>query len=150
MLKRILQTVSAMGVKEIYLLNSYKVDKSYWSTPVLSPASIEEHLLLGLEQAGDTVITNVHLRKRFKPFLEDELDAISLDSQKLVAHPYNAQSQARVSRAKTTLAIGPEGGFIDYEIDKFQSLGFNSLSLGQRILKVETAIPVALSKLFSF
>ncbi|MFC6669534.1 hypothetical protein [Marinobacterium aestuariivivens] len=37
MLKRTLQTVAAMGVERLYLINSYRVDKSYWSTPCCSP-----------------------------------------------------------------------------------------------------------------
>ncbi|MFT5708588.1 MAG: 16S rRNA (uracil1498-N3)-methyltransferase, partial [Oceanospirillaceae bacterium] len=90
MLKRILQTTAALGVKDIYLINSYKVDKSYWSSPVLSPASITEHLHLGLEQAVDTIMPRIHLKKRFKPFVEDELLTIADNSLKLVAHPYNA------------------------------------------------------------
>lgn len=147
MLKRILQATAALGVKEIYLINSYKVDKSYWSTPVLHEESIHQQLLLGLEQSGDTLLPKVHLRKRFKPFVEDELEAIAANSQKLLAHPYQAQACPDTSNQKITLAIGPEGGFIEYEVAKLQELGFNSISLGQRILKVETAISVAIAKL---
>ncbi|EPJ52637.1 MAG: 16S ribosomal RNA methyltransferase RsmE [Osedax symbiont Rs2] len=150
MLKRILQSTAALGVKEIYLINSYKVDKSYWSTPVLDPECVHQQLLLGLEQSGDTILPKVHLRKRFKPFVEDELDAIAADSQKWLAHPYQACACPASSNLKSTLAIGPEGGFIEYEVAKLQEAGFNSISLGQRILRVETAIPVAVAKLCNF
>jgi RsmE family RNA methyltransferase len=43
--------------------------------------------------------------------------------------------------------MGPEGGFTDYEVDKLQQQGFTSFSLGARILRVETAIPIAISQL---
>ena len=46
MLRRILQTISAMGVKELYLVNSSRVEKSYWQSPFLSPKSIEELSLI--------------------------------------------------------------------------------------------------------
>ncbi|MCP4598120.1 16S rRNA (uracil(1498)-N(3))-methyltransferase [Neptuniibacter sp.] len=147
MLKRVLQTVSTMGVKELYLINSYRVDKSYWGSPVLEK-QINEHLLLGLEQAGDTVMPNIHLRKRFKPFVEDELPAISQGSRSLVAHPYNASTCPETANIKTTLAIGPEGGFIDYEVEKLNQCGFDSIHIGERILRVETAVPALLSRLF--
>ena len=42
MLKRVLQTVSAMGVARLVLLNSYRVEKSFWQTPFLEPAAIRE------------------------------------------------------------------------------------------------------------
>ncbi|NQZ30063.1 MAG: 16S rRNA (uracil(1498)-N(3))-methyltransferase [Oceanospirillaceae bacterium] len=150
MLKRILQCVASLGVKDIYLINSYKVEKSYWSSPVLEASSIEQQLLLGLEQAGDTLMPKVHLRKRFKPFIEDELPAIAEYSRKIIAHPYNAHTFEATADQPTTLAIGPEGGFIDYEVEKLCSQGFAAMSLGSRILRVETALPVAISKLFSF
>ena len=148
MMKRTLQTVSAMGAKEIYLINSYRVDKSYWSTPLLQPEKIREQLLLGLEQAGDTVMPEVHLRKRFKPFVEDELPAISQDTRALVAHPYHAEPCPAESVEPTTLAIGPEGGFIAYEVEKLKECGFTAIHIGERILRVENAVPVLLARLF--
>ena len=146
MLKRVLQAVTSLGVKEIYLINSYRVDKSYWKTPLLTPDKLQEHLILGLEQARDTLLPNISLRDRFKPFIEDELPAICAGKTNLVAHPVGSSPfPARVT-TPSVLAIGPEGGFINYEIDRFQELNFTSLSLGERILRVETAVPVLLSR----
>ncbi len=148
MLKRTLQTVTSMGVKQIYLINSYKVDKSYWSTPVLQEHCLMEQLMLGLEQCGDTQLPEVHLRKRFKPFVEDELPEIAHQSRALVAHPYNASPCPAADNVKTTLAIGPEGGFIPYEVEKLEQTGFQAIHIGPRILRVENAVPVILSRLF--
>jgi len=49
---------------------------------------------------------------------------------------------------ETTLTIGPEGGFIPYEIEKLNAAGCKTVNIGERILRVETAVPVLLSKLF--
>ena len=152
MLKRILQSVASLGVKEIYLINSYKVEKSYWSSPVLTESSINENLQIGLEQAGDTISCKVYLCKRFKPFVEDQLGTIAKHSQKILAHPYDAipiSQHSLTNDQETILAIGPEGGFIDYEVQKFMQLGFAPTNLGERILRVETAIPFAIAKLFN-
>jgi 16S rRNA (uracil1498-N3)-methyltransferase len=148
MMKRTLQTIAAMGVKELYLINSYRVDKSYWSSPLLQPEKIHEQLLLGLEQAGDTLLPTVHLRKRFKPFVEDELPAIAANTRALVAHPYQAQPCPPPESTPTTLAIGPEGGFIPYEVEKLSACGFTPIHIGERILRVENAVPVLLARLF--
>lgn len=148
MLRRVLQAVSSLGVKEIWLIHSYRVDKSYWSSPLLDAAVIHEQLLLGLEQAGDTQLPVVYQRKRFKPFVEDELPGLAAGRQAWVAHPYNAQPCPAPSDEPALVAIGPEGGFIPYEVDKLNQAGLKSLSLGSRILRVETAVPVLLTRLF--
>ncbi len=150
MLKRTLQTCATMGVKTIILVNSYRVEKSFWQSPLLDQNAIKEQLLLGLEQAKDTVLPEVFLEKRFKPFVEDTLPALSETATKLVAHP-NKQFQAPIKaniHQQTFLAVGPEGGFIQYEVDKLLEIGFSGISLGPRILRVETAIPVLLAHLF--
>lgn len=148
MLKRILQTCATMGVKEIILINSYRVEKSYWQTPLLSDEKIQEQLLLGLEQAKDTHMPLVSIKPRFKPFVEDELPALCHNKRALVAHPYTETRCPHSIEESTLLVIGPEGGFIPYEIEKLNAAGCQSVHLGERILRVETAVPALLAKLF--
>ena len=148
MLRRVLQTVATMGVKQLYLVNSYRVEKSFWQSPFLQPDAIREQLILGLEQGCDTRLPEVHLRKGFKPFVEDELPAIAAGSRALVAHPKRDTPCPVDVREATTLAIGPEGGFIPYEVEKLEACSFEAVTLGPRILRVETAIPVLLGRLY--
>ena len=147
MLKRVLQSVTSLGVKQIYLINSHRVEKSFWSTPILQPEHLHEQLILGLEQACDTLLPEVHQQKLFKPFVEDDLPRLIEGTRALVAHPSSEQISVLEPNHPTTLAIGPEGGFIPYEVQKLTACGFTSFSLGERILRVETAVPVLLSKL---
>ncbi|MEX0604763.1 MAG: 16S rRNA (uracil(1498)-N(3))-methyltransferase [Marinobacter sp.] len=148
MFRRVLQTCATLGVKEIWLINAYKVEKSFWQTPLLTGASIREHLTLGLEQARDTVMPEVHVRKLFKPFVEDELPALLAGRKALVAHPGTSTPCPTHLREPTALCIGPEGGFIPYEVDKLVSAGCEAVHLGARILRVETAVPVLVTRLF--
>ena len=148
MLKRVLQTVASMGVPRLILLNSYRVEKSFWQTPFLQPEAIREQLILGLEQARDTVLPEVSIEKRFKPFVEDRLPAISADTLGLVGHPGDYPACPRAVSEPVTLAIGPEGGWIPYEVDKLQEAGLAPVQLGERILRVETAVPALLARLF--
>lgn len=149
MLKRILQTCATMGVKNLYFINSYKVEKSFWKSPLLTHEKIKENLILGLEQAKDTIMPSVHLRSLFKPFVEDELPDIIKDTMALVAHPGGGTTCPQPLNQPATLAIGPEGGFTPYEVGKLMECGFQQIHLGSRILRVETAVPVLLAKLFS-
>ena len=148
MLKRILQTISAMGVPRLVLLNSYRVEKSFWQTPFLSPEAIREQLLLGLEQARDTVLPEIIIEKRFKPFVEDRLPALAAGSLGLTGHPGNYPDCPRAVSQPVTLAIGPEGGWIPYEVDMLRAAGLQPVQLGERILRVENAVPALLARLF--
>jgi 16S rRNA (uracil1498-N3)-methyltransferase len=148
MLRRVLQTIATMGVKKLYIVNSYRVEKSFWQSPLLTAEKVREQLILGLEQGCDTVLPEVHLYQRFKPFVEDELPAICADKTAIVAHPKTDQVCPINLKEESVLAIGPEGGFIPYEVEKLEACGFSTFTLGSRILRVETAIPVLLSRLY--
>ena len=148
MLRRVFQTVATMGVAKLVLVNSYRVEKSFWQTPFLEPEAIRDNLILGLEQARDTVLPEVIIEKRFKPFVEDRLPAIAQGTLGLVGHPGNHPPCPRGVSEPVTLAIGPEGGWIPYEIDLLGKAGLNPVQLGDRILRVETAVTALLARLF--
>jgi len=148
MLRRVFQTVATMGVPKIILLNSYRVEKSFWQTPFLEPEAIREQLVLGLEQARDSVLPEVIIEKRFKPFVEDRLPALVEGTLGLVGHPGDFPPCPRAVEQPITLAIGPEGGWIPYEIELLRKSGLQPVQLGERILRVETAVTALLSRLF--
>ena len=117
----------------------------------------EENLLaqciLGLEQARDTTLPAIEVRRLFRPFVEEELpfianESLARDSLALVAHPTAIAECPRHVARPVTLAIGPEGGFIDREIASLERIGFTPVALGPRILRVETAVASVIGRLF--
>ncbi|OZG74901.1 16S rRNA (uracil(1498)-N(3))-methyltransferase [Hahella sp. CCB-MM4] len=147
MMRRVIENIAALGVKHLILLNAYKVEKSYWQTPWLEAETLRHHCLLGLEQSGDTIVPRIEQKKRFKPFVEDELPGIIQGHSAWVAHP-GSEKGIPETPASMVLAIGPEGGFTPYEVGKLQEAGCQSFSLGSRILRVETVVPALLGRLY--
>lgn len=145
--KRVLQGLTALGVKRIILFNSWRVDKSYWQSPALDPLAIREQLVLGLEQARDTILPAVELHQRFRPFAEDSLPGIAAGTCALLAHPGSAQPCPANIPTAVTLAIGPEGGLTAYEVGKIMEAGLAPVHLGRRTLRVETAVPALIGRL---
>jgi 16S rRNA (uracil1498-N3)-methyltransferase len=43
------------------------------------------------------------------------------------------------------IVVGPEGGFLKEEVDQAREAGFQSVSIGRQILRVETAVLAILS-----
>ncbi len=142
-LRRVLPAAASLGVDRIVLLNAARVEKSYFDSHVL--AQIEDLLILGLglEQARDTRLPEVMVRERFRPFVEDELEAIFPHGARLLAHPPAAHAAPELA-GRAVLAIGPEGGWVPFEIQLLEQHRFTPFSLGPRPLRVEVALPYAL------
>ncbi len=147
MFKRLLFHATTLGIKKIVVLNFSRVEKSLWNSSSLRPAEIREQLVLGLEQGKDTILPEVLVRDKFKPFVEDELPALARGKLNIVAHP-GGQACPPAGKKAVNLVIGPEGGIIPFEIEKLAVLGFQTADLGPRILRVDTALPYIIGKLF--
>ena len=149
MLRRIIESVTTLGVKKIYLINSWRVEKSYWQSPLLDKENLEKQMILGLEQSCDTVLPEIYKKRFFTEFVKEELPLIAKHSMCITAHPKTKKKCPLNLNKKTTLVIGPEGGLIDKEIATLEKYGFSSFHIGQRILKVETAVTFLIARLFT-
>ena len=148
MLARTLEHVTALGVKRITLLHTRRVEKSYWMSPELEAEKIRQHLVLGLEQARDTRLPEVTLARGFRPFVEDTLPKLLEGRRGLLAHPGMHAACPRGLDEPTLLLVGPEGGFIPWEVERLLAAGCEGIHLGPRILRVETAVTALLARLF--
>lgn len=145
MLKRILSQITALGVGRLFIIHSRRVEKSFWDSTLLQQEDYVSHLRRGLEQAAvDTRLPEISFHRKFKPFLEDVFPQQREDYQHcLLAHPAGTGSLAEIlpgSSGRIVFAVGPEGGWIEYEVAKFAEQGFVSCGIGTRILKVDTAV----------
>ncbi|HSN13522.1 MAG TPA: 16S rRNA (uracil(1498)-N(3))-methyltransferase [Anaeromyxobacteraceae bacterium] len=147
-LRKVLQATAAMGVKRLALVGSYRVEKSYFASPLLEPDALREQLLLGLEQGRDTLSPLVTLHRHFKPFVEDVLDEAFPAEQRLLAHPVDAAPLESLGcrSGSAVIAIGPEGGWTPYEVEALRARGFLPFSLGPRPLRVDQAVPFAVGQ----
>jgi RsmE family RNA methyltransferase len=146
-LNRVIAAVTSLGIKRIFLINAWRVEKSYWQSPRLSEENLRAQAVIGLEQARDTFLPHIEVRPLFRPFVEDELPSIMTNTIAFVAHPYADEECPRSVDRPITLAIGPEGGFIDKEVESLMRIGFRAVTMGPRILRVETAIAALVGRM---
>lgn len=148
-LHRVLQSAATMGVRRLDLVNAWRVEKSYFSSPVLEPPNLRRHLVLGAEQGMKTRLPELGVHHLLVPFLRDRLDGSAPRCRK-IAHPEGEMSFADalpLAVDELVVAIGPEGGWIDRELETFASLGFEPVALGPWILRVEAAVVAALAQI---
>jgi RsmE family RNA methyltransferase len=152
MLKRVLAQATALGVDHIHLVNAGRVEKSFFEASPVKDNGFTPFLINGLEQAVDTMLPTVSVHPRFRPFIEDVMPTLPA-GRKLIAHPDGGEDlvcRGRADQGKqgmTLLAIGPEGGWLDYEVGRFEEAGFLPFTLGPRILRVDTAVPAIIAQL---
>ena len=150
-LRRLWAQLAALGVGRIVLTNAARVERHYFDTHVVEASTYRPLLIEGLQQAGDTRLPHVSIHRQFRILVEDELDALSNDGARLVAHPGSHRSLLRVAREsqrrRVLLAIGPEGGWNDFELDLLMRHRFGIVSMGPRILRTDTACVALLALL---
>lgn len=148
-LHRVLQHAAAIGVGRLDLINAWKVEKSFFQSPALEQAAIRRHLLLGLEQGRRTWLPEVRLHRRLVPFVGG-LASPEAGECRLIAHPGAAgpiEDALEGSARHVLLAIGPEGGWIERELETFGDAGFRAATLGPWILRSEAAVTAAVAQI---
>jgi RsmE family RNA methyltransferase len=146
--RRLLSTIATLGAERLLVVGTARTEKSFWQSHAVEPDAIRERLLLGLEQAGDTMLPTVELHRYFEPLIEEVLPQLLVGRRALLAHPGASMPCPHSIREPVTVFVGPEGGLIDYEVDRLASIGFEAVDLGVRILRVEPVIPLLVGRLF--
>ncbi|MFK7896060.1 MAG: 16S rRNA (uracil(1498)-N(3))-methyltransferase [Myxococcota bacterium] len=147
--KRVITTLASLGVEEVMVVGTARTEKSFWQSHVVTPEAIRDRLLLGLEQARDTVLPKVTMHRYFEPLVEEVLPTAIEGRRALLAHPSAEVLCPHAPDGPLTLFVGPEGGFVDYEVERLCSIGFEKVGLGPRILRVEPVIPLLIGRLLA-
>jgi RsmE family RNA methyltransferase len=146
MLRRILRQCAEFGIADLHLIHSARVEKSYWQSPLLQPARVEEALVAGLERSRDTIAPRIHLHRRFRPFIEDQLPGLCAGRPCWLADMGAPTSLAEAPPVPAVVMIGPEGGFVPFEVQLAESVIAQRVGLGERILSVDTALITVLAQ----
>ncbi len=142
-MRRLWAQLAALGVGRIILTNAARVERNYFDTHVLDEAFYRPLLIEGLQQARDTRLPTVSVHRQLKVLVEDHLDGLAGAGLRLVADPRAASSLAAEARQhagrRVLVAIGPEGGWTEFELDLLRRHRFQVAGIGPRPLRVDTA-----------
>lgn len=144
---RTIEIAASFGVRRIDLTNAWRVDKSYLGSPRMAPDALALAARFGAEQGATTHIPPIEIHERFMAMLDARFPGTE-PPLRLVAHPGAPPIEAVYTEPEhVALAIGPEGGWIERELETFAARGFKQVSLGEPILRVEAAVASALGQL---
>ena len=141
-MRRLWAQLAALGVGQIILTNAERVERNYFDTHVLARDCYRPLLVEGLQQARDTRLPTVSIHRQFRILVEDQLDTL-FTGVRLVADPRAETSINHALRGRqggrTLIAIGPEGGWNDFERQLLEARGFQPVGMGPRTLRADTA-----------
>ena len=142
-MRRLWAQIAALGVGQIMLTNAERVERNYFDTHVLTEECYRPLLIEGLQQARDTRLPGISIHRQLKVLIEDTLDSLFPTGLRLVADPAARTSAGALVREtaeeRVLLAIGPEGGWNDFETALLHAHGFTSAGMGPRTLRSDTA-----------
>lgn len=96
---------------------------------------LQRQVIEASKQCGRNVLMEVRDLQSWEDFLQFETP-----DRKWLAHPrVGGMKIGEEHGLDVVLAVGPEGGFTDKEVDAALEAGWKCLDLGRRILRVETA-----------
>lgn len=146
--KKIFHIAQSLGVKEISFVKTDNIPKSYLTSKSLEKENILKECLLAMEQTGDTIMPKVNIYNSLKDYFDKRnvngkvciVADTTCDTEKIL------KSEEINHDAFYVLAIGPESGWSESELELFSKNSFESISLGERILRVEMALSCLVSK----
>ena len=134
----IIQKATELGVSRIVPFISkrsiIKLDKDRGDKKVSRWQKIAKEAMEQSRRCVVPVVTDIINEKEVKKYLSST-NIIAYEESK----EHTLKTLMENEKKSITFLVGPEGGFEESEVKYFIDLGFNSVSLGNRILRCETA-----------
>lgn len=146
-----IEKATELGVSRIVPLAAARSEKGLLAAAAKRSERWQRILLESSQQSRRLRVPHLgQLAKPTQAFAAQTADFRLMLSERSEA-PSVRRSLASLSQLKSpataSLAIGPEGGWTDDELSAARAAGFREASLGQLILRTETAVVAALASL---
>ena len=140
--KKILKNITTLGVNSICFIRTLNSERSYMDSSLWKNDNYREYLIDGACQAFATDIPDIYLFPSLlqcinSPVIKSKRERIALDNYEstvsLTDYEYSSADEISV------LAVGGERGWSSKEREILRENSFTLCSLGERVLKTETA-----------
>jgi RsmE family RNA methyltransferase len=151
--KKAIQAAVMLGVRSLRFVLSERGQKSYRDSHALTAEHLQSETIKALEQIWDGSVPEVSVHHSVATVLAKGVvaDPASSGVCALLAHPTAPAMQTLPTLtgacSSVVVAIGPEAGWSDSEVQDLTSRGFLSVGLGARVLRVEIAMVFMLGQL---
>lgn len=157
-LKRLLRDIASLGVQEVHLVGTELGEKSYLKSNLAEHDVAYEMLKDGSIQAKSCHVPDLFIHQTLNDgliFLKEKNNAIKIGLDNIKAegsilyHPNFSESSNSIYEKNVIAAIGSERGWTDKERELLIKNGFSLRSMGNRVLRTETAATTAVALILS-
>jgi 16S rRNA (uracil1498-N3)-methyltransferase len=103
---------------------------------------LERYVIEASKQCGRNVLMRIEPLREWKTYVTPR----ESDEGRWLAHPLGNSTWPQSAPRGGRIAVGPEGGFTDAELAAGREQGWQLVSLGPRILRIETAAIAMVSR----
>lgn len=142
--RRLLKDLSSAGIGRIIFCGTDLGEKSYLTSSLWVKEEYKSAILEGISQGKSTLLPEiVKLYSLYKAIgmIDNDCDKLALDN----VSPDLPLRQYQPSGKESCLAIGPERGWSDRERQMLRDADFSICSMGERVLRTETACHMGLA-----
>jgi 16S rRNA (uracil1498-N3)-methyltransferase len=136
----LVEKATELGVAVLSILDT---ERSVVQPREAKREKLERHVIEASKQCGRNVLMRIEPPRSWRDFLGDTHPS----KRKILAHPGSPARSALTGTGDVVAAVGPEGGFTDQEVEQALAAGWQTIDLGPRILRVETAALVLAARL---
>lgn len=144
-IRKVIGVAAMMGVADLHFVPTENGEKSYIQSNMLKEPKLSQEIEKALEQSCDCIPPIVEIHRNWKLFLNEKLPhLLKPNSHKYFFDTLNSEIKAATEAVHSALFFGPEAGLSEGEVRDLKDLGFKSVSLGKRVLRVEVAVATAI------
>lgn len=139
-LEWVIQKTTELGIDNVYLLNLENNVVNFNGKVEKKLSRYEDILVSASEQSKRLTVPKIYYLDTLDDIDYEKYDMIFLAHEKIEKINFLKELDIMNDQMKILLLIGPEGGFSEHEIQRFESLdNVHLVSLGKNILRAETA-----------
>lgn len=143
--RKILQEAATLGVAAIHFITTERGESSYAQSTLWSSGEWQRHVQAGVAQAFCTRLPEVTHGQT----LDAVISALPADCNRLALDNYEATTAVSKSNllgySSIAIALGAERGWSPKERDLLRKNGFTIAHLGERVLRLETAVTATIA-----
>lgn len=141
--RKILQEATTLGIAALHFVTTDRGEASYAQSTLWTTGEWQRHVQMGAAQAFCTRVPDV----TYGQSLADIIATLPIDSARFALDNYEAPSALSkchpLGDTPVVLAFGAERGWTTGERDLLRQNGFTLAHLGERVLRLETAVVAA-------